>query len=166
MIKNKTDNNETIYKSLKEQSVQNQEKLEAKIDDVEKSLKNTERKNSDLSGKIGNVKEKQNHVAKRISETEKDQKELEHKVIVQNLNHLRKNNELEQNDDKIEAKVDNIIDPAEFEKKKDIFSLYEGEMEMYKQKAKDDEIKGYEDFEGIEEEWEDFNQSKTKSKSK
>ena len=32
--------------------------------------------------------------------------------------------------------------------------------------AKDDEIKGYEDFEGIEEEWEDFNQSKTKSKSK
>ena len=33
-------------------------------------------------------------------------------------------------------------------------------------KAKDNEIKGYEDFEGIEEEWEDFNQSKTKSKSK
>lgn len=110
MIKNKTDNNETIYKSLKEQSVQNQEKLEAKIDDVEKSLKNTERKNSDLTGKIGNVKEKQNHIAERISETEKDQKELEHKVIVQNLNHLRKNTELEQNDDKIEAKVDNIND--------------------------------------------------------
>jgi predicted nucleic acid-binding Zn-ribbon protein len=110
MIKNKTDNNETIYKSLKEQSVQNQEKLEAKIDDVEKSLKNTERKNSDLTGKIGNVKEKQNHIAERISETEEDQKELEHKVIVQNLNHLRKNTELEQNDDKIEAKVDNIND--------------------------------------------------------
>ena len=45
-------------------------------------------------------------------------------------------------------------------------SHFRGEMEMYKQKAKDDEIKGYEDFEGIEEEWEDFNQSKTKSKSK
>jgi hypothetical protein len=29
---------------------------------------------------------------------------------------------------------------------------------MYKQKAEDAEIKGYEDFEGIEEEWEDFNQ--------
>ena len=50
------------------------------------------------------------------------------------------------------------VDPAEFEKKKDIFSLYETEMEMYKQKAEDEEIKGYEDFEGIEEEWEDFNQ--------
>ena len=36
-------------------------------------------------------------------------------------------------------------------KKKDIFSLYESEMEMYKQKAEDEEIKGYEDFEGIEE---------------
>jgi hypothetical protein len=40
-------------------------------------------------------------------------------------------------------------------------------MEMYKQKAKDDEIKGYEDFEGIEEEWEDFNQQKNfKKRSK
>jgi len=44
------------------------------------------------------------------------------------------------------------------DEKKDIFSLYEGEIEMYKQKAEDEEIKGYEDFEGIEEEWEDFNQ--------
>ena len=55
-----------------------------------------------------------------------------------------------------------IVDPAEFEKKKDIFSLYESEMEMYKQKAEDEEIKGYEDFEGIEEEWEDFNQRDSK----
>ena len=38
-------------------------------------------------------------------------------------------------------------------------------MEIYKQKAEDEEIKGYEDFEGIEEEWEDFNQSKTKNKN-
>ena len=57
------------------------------------------------------------------------------------------------------------VDPDDFEKKKDIFSLYETEMEIYKQKAEDEEIKGYEDFEGIEEEWEDFNQSKTKNKN-
>jgi len=68
--------------------------------------------------------------------------------------------------ERLEPDDEEDVDPAQFEKKKDIFSLYEGEMEMYKQKAKDDEIKGYEDFEGIEEEWEDFNQSKTKSKSK
>ena len=68
--------------------------------------------------------------------------------------------------ERLEPDDEEDVDPAGFEKKKDIFSLYEGEMEMYKQKAKDDEIKGYEDFEGIEEEWEDFNQSKTKSKSK
>ena len=68
--------------------------------------------------------------------------------------------------ERLEPDDEEDVDPSEFEKKKDIFSLYEGEMEMYKQKAKDDEIKGYEDFEGIEEEWEDFNQSKTKSKSK
>ena len=58
------------------------------------------------------------------------------------------------------------VDPAEFEKKKDIFSLYESEMEMYKQKAEDEEIKGYEDFEGIEEEWEDFNQRDSKDSEK
>ena len=62
--------------------------------------------------------------------------------------------------ERLEPDDEEDVDPAEFEKKKDIFSLYEGEMEMYKQKAKDDEIKGYEDFEGIEEEWEDFNQQK------
>ena len=58
------------------------------------------------------------------------------------------------------------VDPNDFEKKKDIFSLYETEMEIYKQKAEDEEIKGYEDFEGIEEEWEDFNQSKKQKKQR
>ena len=60
--------------------------------------------------------------------------------------------------ERLEPDDEEDVDPAEFEKKKDIFSLYESEMEMYKQKAEDEEIKGYEDFEGIEEEWEDFNQ--------
>ena len=64
--------------------------------------------------------------------------------------------------ERLEPDDEEDVDPAEFEKKKDIFSLYESEMEMYKQKAEDDEIKGYEDFEGIEEEWEDFNQRDSK----
>ena len=60
--------------------------------------------------------------------------------------------------ERLEPDDEEDVDPNDFEKKKDIFSLYESEMEMYKQKAEDEEIKGYEDFEGIEEEWEDFNQ--------
>ena len=59
--------------------------------------------------------------------------------------------------ERLEPDDEEDVDPIDFEKKKDIFSLYEQEMEMYKQKAEDEEIKGYEDFEGIEEEWEDFN---------
>ena len=68
--------------------------------------------------------------------------------------------------ERLEPDDEEDVDPAEFEKKKDIFSLYESEMEMYKQKAEDDEIKGYEDFEGIEEEWEDFNQRDSKENEK
>ena len=68
--------------------------------------------------------------------------------------------------ERLEPDDEEDVDPAEFEKKKDIFSLYESEMEMYKQKAEDDEIKGYEDFEGIEEEWEDFNQRDSKDNEK
>ena len=68
--------------------------------------------------------------------------------------------------ERLEPDDEEDVDPAEFEKKKDIFSLYESEMEMYKQKAEDEEIKGYEDFEGIEEEWEDFNQRDSKDDEK
>ena len=67
--------------------------------------------------------------------------------------------------ERLEPDDEEDVDPNDFEKKKDIFSLYEQEMEMYKQKAEDEEIKGYEDFEGIEEEWEDFNK-RDKSDSK
>ena len=66
--------------------------------------------------------------------------------------------------ERLEPDDEEDVDPAEFEKKRDIFSLYESEMEMYKQKAEDEEIKGYEDFEGIEEEWEDFNQRDSKDR--
>ena len=68
--------------------------------------------------------------------------------------------------ERLEPDDEEDVDPAEFEKKKEIFSLYESEMEMYKQKAEDEEIKGYEDFEGIEEEWEDFNQRDSKDSEK
>ena len=68
--------------------------------------------------------------------------------------------------ERLEPDDEEDVDPNDFEKKKDIFSLYESEMEMYKQKAEDEEIKGYEDFEGIEEEWEDFNRRDDKSDSK
>ena len=64
--------------------------------------------------------------------------------------------------ERLEPDDEEDVDPNDLEKKKDIFSLYESEMEMYKQKAEDEEIKGYEDFEGIEEEWEDFNKRGTK----
>ena len=67
--------------------------------------------------------------------------------------------------ERLEPDDEEDVDPDDFEKKKDIFTLYETEMEIYKQKALDEEIKGYEDFEGIEEEWQDFNQSKTKKKN-
>ena len=69
--------------------------------------------------------------------------------------------------ERLEPDDEEDVDPNDFEKKKDIFSLYEQEMEMYKQKAEDEEIKGYEDFEGIEDEWEDFNKrDEDKSDSK
>ena len=68
--------------------------------------------------------------------------------------------------ERLEPDDEEDVDPAGFEKKKDIFSLYESEMEMYKQKAEDEEIKGYEDFEGIEQEWEDFNQRDSKDSEK
>jgi hypothetical protein len=37
--------------------------------------------------------------------------------------------------ERLEPDDEEDVDPAEFEKKKDIFSLYETEMEMYKQKT-------------------------------
>ena len=48
--------------------------------------------------------------------------------------------------ERLEPEDEEDVDPDDFEKKKDIFSLYETEMEIYKQKAEDEEIKGYEDL--------------------
>lgn len=59
--------------------------------------------------------------------------------------------------ERLEPDDEEDVDPADFEKKKDHFSLYETEMEMYKQQHQDQDLKNYEDFEGIEEDWQDFN---------
>ncbi|MEE8334827.1 MAG: hypothetical protein V3S22_00615 [Candidatus Neomarinimicrobiota bacterium] len=76
--------------------------------------------------------------------------------IVENLDFF--NSEVYSEDvERLEPDDEEDVDPAEFEKKKDHFSLYETEMEMYKQQQQDEDLKNYEDFEGIEEDWEDFN---------
>ena len=45
-------------------------------------------------------------------------------------------------------------DPSEFEKKKDNFNFYENEMV---QKGKEDDEPDYEEFDGLNEDWEEFN---------
>lgn len=57
--------------------------------------------------------------------------------------------------ERLQPEDEEDVDPAEFEKKKDTFSLYENEMEMYKEKA--DEAERFEEFEGIDDDWEEFN---------
>ncbi len=46
------------------------------------------------------------------------------------------------------------VDPSDFEKKKDNFNFYENEMVH---KGKDDPEKDYEEFDGLNEDWEEFN---------
>ena len=46
------------------------------------------------------------------------------------------------------------VDPAEFEKKKDNFNFYENEMVH---KSKDDDEVDYKEFDGLNEDWEEFN---------
>jgi len=46
------------------------------------------------------------------------------------------------------------VDPAEFEKKKDNFNFYENEIVH---KPKDDKEPDYEEFDGLNEDWEEFN---------
>jgi len=56
--------------------------------------------------------------------------------------------------ERLEPSDEEDVDPAEFEKKKDTFSFYENEMEI---EQEDDDIKDFDEFEGINEDWEDFN---------
>jgi len=49
------------------------------------------------------------------------------------------------------------VDPAEFEKKKDTFSLYENEVIIDKNAESDEKKQEYTEFEGLDEDWEEFN---------
>ena len=58
------------------------------------------------------------------------------------------------------------VDPAEFEKRKETFSLFENEIEQQKSREQEKEKKviDYEEFEGIEEDWEESNSRDFKEK--
>ena len=47
-------------------------------------------------------------------------------------------------------------DPSEFEKKKDLFNIYENDLHPNSQKEENTE--GYTQFEGINDDWEEFNE--------
>ena len=47
-------------------------------------------------------------------------------------------------------------DPSEFEKKKDLYNIYENE--LLPEDKTDENIKEYSQFEGLNDEWEDFNE--------
>ena len=55
------------------------------------------------------------------------------------------------------------VDPAEFEKKKDLFNIYE--IELHPKNIEENEgIKDYTQFEGINDDWEEFNERDFSSK--
>ena len=57
------------------------------------------------------------------------------------------------------------VDPSKFEKRKETFSLYENE--MVRQQSEDEEKykePSYEEFKGLDEDWEDFNRKKESNK--
>ena len=55
-------------------------------------------------------------------------------------------------------------DPSEYEKKKDLFNIYENELHPNKVEENDG-IKDYTQFEGINDDWEEFNERETSAKS-
>ena len=66
--------------------------------------------------------------------------------------------------ERLEPEDEEEIDPAQFEKKKETFSLYENE--MIRQQSEDKEKykePSYEEFKGLDEDWEEFNEEGFKS---
>ena len=55
-------------------------------------------------------------------------------------------------------------DPSEYEKKKDLFNIYENELHPNKVEENDG-IKDYTQFDGINDDWEEFNERETSAKS-
>ena len=68
--------------------------------------------------------------------------------------------------DDLDQTKEEEVDPAEFEKKKDLFNIYENELHP-KNVEEDQGIKDYTQFDGINDDWEEFNErdfSKNKGK--
>ena len=58
--------------------------------------------------------------------------------------------------ERLEPDDEEDVDPAEFEKKKDHYNIYENE--LLPEDKTDENIKEYSQFEGLNDEWEDFNE--------
>jgi hypothetical protein len=59
--------------------------------------------------------------------------------------------------ERLEPDEEEDVDPAKFEKRKEVFSLYENEM-VNTNKEEEEKPGILEEFEGLEEDWEEFNQ--------
>ena len=55
-------------------------------------------------------------------------------------------------------------DPSQYEKRKDLFNIYENEV-IHNNKQDEENTKDYTEFEGIEEDWEDFNEREFSGKN-
>ena len=58
------------------------------------------------------------------------------------------------------------VDPQDYEKKKETFSLFEDEVEKIVAQQNKGEIKEMDEWEGLEEDWEEFNKEDEKEKKK
>lgn len=58
------------------------------------------------------------------------------------------------------------VDPQDYEKKKESFSLFEDEIEKIVAQQEKDEIKEMDEWEGLEEDWEEFNKEDEDEKKK
>jgi hypothetical protein len=56
--------------------------------------------------------------------------------------------------ERLDPEDEEEVDPSEYEKKKDNFSLYENEMVA---NTTEEDTMDYEEFEGLDEDWEEFN---------
>ena len=65
--------------------------------------------------------------------------------------------------ERLEPDDEEDVDPAEFEKKKDVYNIYENELHP-KNVEEDTGIKDYTQFDGINDDWEEFNERDFSSK--
>jgi len=80
--------------------------------------------------------------------------------IVENLDFF--DTEVYQEDiERLEPEDEEEVDPSEYEKRKETFSLYENEM-VQQQSKEEEEDTSFEELKRIEEDWEEFNQQNKK----